>query len=148
MFRFLSFMIVFVSFFSQAHISVTNGTVRLLPPGLPNTAAYFTIENDTYEDIFLVGANAEIVNSAELHNHISVGGVMKMQKQDKVKVPAGGTVKFTPGGLHVMLFGLKAPLKEGQSVSLNIVTEQGLLIDFEAKVVMPGQESNGTHQHH
>lgn len=148
MFRFLPFIIAVVSFYSQAHISVTNATVRLLPPGLPNTAAYFTIENDTYGDIFLIGANAEIVESAELHNHISDGDVMRMEKQDKVKIPAGGTVKFKPGGLHVMLFGLKAPLKEGQSVSLNIVTEQGTQIDFKAKVVMPGQESNGTHQHH
>jgi copper(I)-binding protein len=96
----------------------------------------------------LVDAQSEIVKSAELHNHISDGDVMRMEKQNKVKVPAGGTIMFQPGGLHVMLFGLKAPLKEGQSVSLSIVTEQGTFIDFKAKVVMPGQESNGTHQHH
>jgi copper(I)-binding protein len=148
MLRFLTLIVAFVSFFSQAHISVTNATVRLLPPGLPNTAAYFTIENDTYTDLFLVGANSKIVKNAELHNHFSDGEVMRMEKQDKVKIPAGETVKFQPGGLHVMLFGLKKPLKEGQSVPLSVITEQGTLIDFDAKVVMPGQESNGTHQHH
>lgn len=146
--RFLLLVIAFISFSTQAHISVTNATVRLLPPGLPNTAAYFTIENDTNEDIFLVDAKAEIVNSAELHNHISDGDVMRMEKQEKVKVPAGGNIRFQPGGLHVMLFGLKAPLQEGQNVSLSVETEKGTVIGFDAKVVMPGQESNGTHHHH
>ena len=43
------------------------------------------------------------------------GDVMTMQMVDKVEIPAGGSASFAPKGAHVMLMGLKAPLKKGTS---------------------------------
>lgn len=144
----LSLCLFLACFGADAHISIEGATVRMLPPGVPNTAAYFTITNDTNHDIYLVDARTVIAKTAELHNHIVRGEVMKMEKQSKVKVAAGQQVQFQPGGLHVMLFGLNRSLKEGQTVALTLITEKGTEIDFTAKAVMPGQESSHKHHHH
>lgn len=36
---------------------------------------------------------------------------MRMERVDGVAVPAGGTVRFAPGGYHLMLFGLKPGMR-------------------------------------
>jgi hypothetical protein len=48
---------------------------------------------------------------------------MRMRPVDAVEVPAGGEAVLEPGGLHVMLIGLKAPLEEGDSFALRLVFE-------------------------
>ena len=96
-------------------------TVTARQPG----AAYFTIRNDGDTDARLIEARpigfAEV---AELHTHINDDGVMRMRAlADGIVIPAGETVSLEPGGLHVMLFGLEAPLTEGSPQSLTLVFE-------------------------
>ncbi|MGJ8679974.1 copper chaperone PCu(A)C [Paraglaciecola sp.] len=128
---------------SHAELLVTQATVRLLPPGVPNTAAYFTIENNSQHAEFLVGAKANFVAKAEIHNHIHHNGMMKMQQQSEVKIEAGQTLHFAPGGLHIMLFGLKQPLSENQVLDLSVQTKSGKNIRFKADVKSPS-----IHKHH
>ena len=126
-----------------AEIIVTDATVRLLPPGVPNTAAYFSIQNQSDTDQTLVGASADFVAKAEIHNHILVDDMMSMKQQSEVVIQPGETVSFSPGGLHIMLFGLKQPLREGQSVVFSLQTKEGKLISVTAKVALPS-----AHSHH
>jgi copper(I)-binding protein len=51
------------------------------------------------------------------------GGVMKMYPVDGVDLPAGKTVKLAPGGYHVMLMGLNAPLQAGRSIPVKLTFE-------------------------
>ena len=146
MVRLGTFIFAIFSFLVQADVTISEATVRVLPPGVPNTSAYFTIANESQENITLVGAKSEIANTLELHNHVVVGEVMKMQKQEKVVVPAGETVTFAPGGLHVMLFGLKSSLSEKQKVEISLIAETGKAYPFVATAVMPGSHSH--HNHH
>ena len=55
----------------------------------------------------------------------------------------GKTITFAPGGLHMMIFGLKQPLKKKQIVPLALMTKDGQQIKFDAHVVSPNQ-----HRHH
>lgn len=130
-----------------AEVSVSNAVVRVLPPGLPNTSAYFTIQNTSDSDVFLVAAETNIAASAELHAHIMNGEMMRMEEQEQVVIPAGEVVEFKPGGLHVMIFGLKAPIKEGQMVSITLVTKDKKMIAVQAKAVRPGDEKQQHHHH-
>jgi copper(I)-binding protein len=57
---------------------------------------------------------------AELHESAMAGMVMKMRPLSAVAIPAGQSVAFAPGGMHIMLLGLKAPLREGQSFPLTL----------------------------
>ena len=144
--RITIFLLALCSFLTQAEIVISDGSIRLLPPGTPNTSAYFQIENKGSKDVFLVGASSEISDTLELHNHIMKGEVMKMVQQEQVRIPAGESVSFEPGGLHVMVFGLKAPLSEKQKVTINLLTQDGASHSFEATAKMPGAHAH--HGHH
>jgi copper(I)-binding protein len=128
-----------------AEVIVTDATVRLLPPGVPNTAAYFSIQNRTDTNQILVGASADFATKAEIHNHILVNDMMRMQQQPEVVIQPGESVQFAPGGLHIMLFGLIQPLHEGQSVTFSLQTKEGESISITANVARPKASA---HSHH
>src|SRR5690606_40711653 len=60
---------------------------RALPPNVPTGAAYFTIHNGGNEDDRLIGASTPRAGRTELHTHVHLGDVMKMQKIDSVAIP-------------------------------------------------------------
>ena len=127
----------------SAEVIINKATVRLLPPGVPNTAAYFSIQNNTDTQQVLVGVKADFATKAEIHNHIMVNGMMAMEQQSEVVIQPGETKQFAPGGLHIMLFGLKQPLHAGQSLTMSLQTQQGKSIKVVANVARPS-----AHSHH
>lgn len=143
MLRLIVLLCSFVSGALFAEIIVTDATVRLLPPGVPNTAAYFSIQNQSDTSQILIGATADFATKAEIHNHILVNDMMSMQQQSEVVIQPGESVQFAPGGLHIMIFGLKTPLREGQSVEISLQTKGGESISITAKVARPS-----AHSHH
>lgn len=142
--------LLLVSTSSFANLKVSEAKVRLLPPGLPNTSAYFTIENTGNKDRVLISASSEIANKVELHSHVMKDGMMRMRQQDKVIIPAGEKVEFAPGGLHLMIFGLNEPLRVNQQVKLNVITQDGETLVVNGTVTLPGNEKTGKekHKHH
>ena len=62
MFRLIIILCTLVSSAVYAEVAVSNATVRLLPPGVKNTAAYFSIQNDSDTKQILIGATAKFVN--------------------------------------------------------------------------------------
>ena len=92
--------------------------VRAVPPVSQNSAAYLRIRNSGAQDDFLLSVQTPVAASAELHDMVMSGDVMRMDKMSKARVPGGGELLFDPDSKHIMLLGLKAPLKAGQSVPL------------------------------
>ena len=143
MFRLFVLLCSLVTGVIYAEVIVTDATVRLLPPGVPNTAAYFSIQNSSDTTQILIGASADFATKAEIHNHIMVNDMMRMEQQSEVVINPGQSVHFAPGGLHIMLFGLKQPLSEGESVAISLQTKDGESIIISAKVARPS-----VHKHH
>ena len=143
MFRLFVLLCSLVTGVIYAEVIVTDATVRLLPPGVPNTAAYFSIQNSSDTTQILIGASADFATKAEIHNHIMVNDMMRMEQQSEVVINPGQSVHFAPGGLHIMLFGLKQPLSEGESVAISLQTKDGESIIISAKVAGPS-----VHKHH
>ncbi len=84
-----------------------------------NGAAYFVIENGAGTDDTLLSVSSEIASATEVHMSMEMdGGVMSMQMQESVPVPAKGKVEFKPGGLHVMFVELTQDLKVGETIIL------------------------------
>ncbi|MDF2180325.1 copper chaperone PCu(A)C [Aliiglaciecola sp. CAU 1673] len=135
-----------LSFFSYAATKVEGAWVRLLPPGVTNTAGYLTIHNDSDTDKVLVAASALVVDRVELHEHVLEQGMMKMTQRQRVDIPAGQRVSFQPGGLHLMMFGLKAPLKAKQLVQIQLEFADGERIEVDAQVAEAPPASE--HHHH
>ncbi|WP_416307688.1 copper chaperone PCu(A)C [Neptunicella sp. SCSIO 80796] len=128
---------------AAAELNISQAVVRLLPPGVPNTSAYFKIENTGKTDRIIVAAQSDVAGKVELHAHMMHNDMMRMMQQENVIIPAGETVMFEPGGLHLMLFDLKQPLKLDQDVKLTLSLQDGETLSFSAKVNKPE-----SHSHH
>lgn len=100
-----------------------------------NSAIYFTIKNPTQQDDRLLRAISDVAQSVELHmSMMNAEGTMSMQPQESVSVPAGQAVEFKPGGLHVMLVGLKQDLKVGDMLGVTLQFENGGELQLEVPV--------------
>lgn len=105
---------------AETPIAVENAWSRATPGEARAGAAFFIVENRGANDDTLLGADAEVADSVELHTHVHDGGVMRMRAVERILVPAGGQATLQPGGFHVMLIGLHAPLVEGQTYTLGL----------------------------
>lgn len=107
---------------------------RAVPPGQPNSAIFMQLQNKDSKAHALVKASSTASEVVELHTHLNEGGVMKMRKVEKIDLPAGETVALKPGSFHIMLIGLKKPLKAGESVDLTLTFEDGTTLATSAPV--------------
>jgi copper(I)-binding protein len=82
-------------------VTVTEGRMQVLLPSRP-AAGYFTLENRGNTPLVLSGASAPDCQSLMLHQSTTEGGVARMAMVASVPVPPHGSVRFTPGGYHLM----------------------------------------------
>jgi len=130
-------------------ISINDAYVRATPPGLPNSAAFMTVKNETSKDINIVKASSKVAKYVELHTHNMKNGVMKMYQVPQITVPKNGKVVLQPGGFHVMLIGLYQPLKKGESVTFTLELANGetKTITAPIKSVMGGMKHKNMGHH-
>ena len=112
----------------------------------PNSAAYMTLETTGAEPDRLVASSSPVAEQAALHSHMMDGGVARMRPVDAVEIAPGAPTVLAPGGLHIMLIGLKQKLAPGDSVPLTLVFEHAGEITIEAPVRgMAGMSGHGGH---
>ncbi|MCC7181561.1 MAG: copper chaperone PCu(A)C [Acidobacteria bacterium] len=119
---------------AQAPLTASGAWVREPVPGRTVTAGFVVIENPGGADIQVVGASSDVAGTVELHEMVRSGDMMKMAPVKSIVVPAKGKVELRPGGLHLMLFELKKPLKEGDTVTLTLTTDNGATVQASAAV--------------
>lgn len=117
-----------------AALAVTDAYALAVPPGQPNSAVFLTLTNDSTEARALVAGASPIAEVVEIHNHTHEGGVMRMRPVSRIEVPAQSVVQLQPGGLHVMLIGLKGNLEPGDQVSLTLTFDDGTQIPVDVPV--------------
>ena len=127
-------------------------------PAVETGAAYFTIANHGTSEDRLLEVASPVAAHVEMHETVhgasgtsgmsgmsggapggmagmsAMSGTMTMKRVTSVAVPAGGAVTFKPGSYHVMLIGLKKPLKAGDTVELHLRFEKAGAIDVSAPV--------------
>lgn len=107
---------------------------RPLAPGQTTGVVYLSLKNQGQAPIILSAVSSSLAQSAEFHRHIHEGGVMKMRHEPNIPLAIGKTLRFQPGGYHIMLFGVKKPLAVGDQVPLTISTGSGETLDIVAEV--------------
>ncbi len=118
----------------KAGIQVTAAWSRALPPVSQTGAAYLTLSNPGDAPVALVAARSEIAERVEIHTHLMDGGVMRMRPVDRVEVAPGGQVVFEPGGLHLMLMGLREALVAGNTFQVELEFDNGDSVDAVVSV--------------
>jgi copper(I)-binding protein len=118
---------------AQAQVSVSGAWVRGTVPAQTSTGAYMQIRSDGGAS--LIGAASPVAGVVEIHEMAMENNVMKMRAVQKLDLPPGRTVELKPGGYHVMLMDLKAPLKKGETVpiTLKVQSKSGQTQEIEVK---------------
>lgn len=146
-------------------LSVSAAWARTSPMSVSVGAVYMTISSDTSDELVSAWVDASIAARAEIHETVSVGlpgepgadasmsgdstsdatmssdstggmsDQMTMQPIESLAIPAGGTVELSPGGYHIMLFDLAAPLEVGQKfdITLTFATAGTVVVSVEVR---------------
>jgi copper(I)-binding protein len=126
-----------------AQVRVEDAWSRATPPGAKVGAGYMKISAGVADR--LVGASSPAAARVELHVSEQKGDVMRMRQVKAYDIPAGRVFELSPGGAHLMLVDLKAPLKQGTKVPLTLRFEKGGEIRVELEVRALG--AHGGHMH-
>lgn len=115
-------------------LTVSHPWARATAASAKAGALYLTVANAGAEADRLLGVSTAVAERCEIHFSGTSGGVMTMRMVDSVEVPAGGSTSFAPQGAHVMLMGLKAPLKKGASFAAVLHFEKAGDVTVEVTV--------------
>jgi len=118
-----------------AQVSITEPWVRATVPTQKNTGAFMQLQSP--KAARLVEVRTPVAGRAELHEMAMEGQVMRMRQVQAIDLPAGKTVNLASGGYHVMLLDLKRQLKEGETVELTLVLQDGAGKRQEIKAALP-----------
>jgi periplasmic copper chaperone A len=119
-----------------SRVEVTGAWCRPTPAGAPVGACYLTLKASV-DDRF-VAFTTPAARHPEIHTMSMDGGVMRMRPlPEGLDLPAGSAVALAPGGEHLMLIGLTAPLVKGDMVNLALTFETAPPVAVEAAVRQP-----------
>ncbi|MDF2824307.1 MAG: hypothetical protein K0R68_1715 [Mycobacterium sp.] len=123
-------------------VTVTDTWVKAAPDGM--TAAFGTLTNTGDREARVVSASTPAAGMVELHEVVSTGGTMTMRpKEGGFVIPAGAQTNLEPGGDHIMLMDLNAPLIPGNDVEIVATFEDGSTLPITAQVRdFPGAGEN------
>jgi copper(I)-binding protein len=117
----LAFGLLVAGSASAADIEIKAPWSRATAKGAMVGAGYLAIVNKGAAPDRLVSTSADVAEKVEVHAMAMNDGVMTMREQsDGVEIKPGETVTFKPGGLHLMLMGLKHPLVQGGEVHVTL----------------------------
>jgi copper(I)-binding protein len=121
---------------------------RATPSGAKIAGGYLTIENKGTAPDRLVSGAGDVAARVELHEMAMDNGVMKMRPLDKgLTIEPGKTVKFAPGGYHLMLMDIKQPLKQGDKVPVTLQFEKAGKVTLSLDVQGVGAQAPGGMDH-
>lgn len=115
-------------------IVVTAPWARATPGHAKIGGAYLTLTTRGATRDTFIAAASPVARSVELHGHTMDHGVMRMRRVDGVNVKPGEAVTLRPGGLHLMLMGLRAPLAKGQTFPLTLTFKTAGTVTVEVAV--------------
>jgi len=115
-------------------LSVSNAWARATPSGSSVGGAYFTIVNRGKQADTLLAVSSPAAAMVGLHRTTVENGMSRMRSAGQIVIAPGQTVKAEPGGLHVMLMGLKYPLVAGKQVQLVLTFQQAGAITVQVDV--------------
>lgn len=123
------------AFAQTAPVAAEGAWARASVQGQKATGAFMRLTAS--EATRLVRAESPAAGLAEVHEMKMEGDVMKMRAVPALDLPAGKAVELKPGGYHVMLMDLKAPLAKGSTVPLTLVFKDAKGAESKLQLQVP-----------
>ena len=119
----------------SAPVKVEGAWARATVQGQKGTGAFMSI---TAKDATqLVGVTSPVAGVAEVHEMKMEGDVMKMRALPSLDLPAGKKVDLKPGGYHVMLMDLKAPLAKDSTIPVTLLFKDAKGVQSKLELKLP-----------
>lgn len=145
------FSLFLLLFFSRSafahHIEVSQAWVPEAAPVAKVMAAYMDISNHSKQGSYITAIRSPQFKKVEIHSMTHENGMMHMEKQERLEIPAGKTFSLQPGGYHVMLFNPKQWYQAGSTISLFITLDNTSTFKVEAPVRKETGGDTGMHHH-
>lgn len=128
-------------------LEIEHPWVRMTPGGAKVGGGYMTIDNHGAAADRLVAVTAEVADHVEIHRMAEKDGVMTMRMvEGGLEVPANGKITLAPGAYHLMMVGLKQPLKQGERIKGTLTFEKAGTVAVEFAVEgMGGPKAEDAH---
>lgn len=143
----VTLLLSFTSAVFADHIEIDNAWLPEAAPVARVMAAYMDIENHDKQTSYITSVTSPQFRKVEIHSMTHKNGMMHMEKQEKLALPAGETVSLQPGGYHMMLFNPVKWYQAGSKITLNITIDNKHTFQIVAPV-KKDQGDNNNHQHH
>ena len=128
-------------------VDVKDAWVRATVPGQKATGAFMKIT--AKEGLKLIGGTTPAASVAEVHEMKMEGDIMKMRAVPALDLPAGQAVELKPGGYHLMLMDLKAPLAKDSKLPLTLVFKDAKGVESRVELSVPvSAAAPAMHHHH
>jgi len=135
MIRFTFLCLLTVSAMAAEPLTVKTPWARATVPAAQVGAVYVALQNPGTESVRIVAASSPACRTTEIHDHVRLdNGNVQMVAVPALDIAAGATVTLQPGGKHIMLIGLVAPLVEGETVAVTLTTASGATIAIAAPI--------------
>jgi len=116
-------------------VEVKDAWARATVQGQMATGAFMKLTSK--EGSRLVAASSPVAGVTEVHEMVMDNNVMKMRAVPGLDLPAGKAVELKPGGYHVMLMDLKAPLKKDTTIPLTLVFKDARGVESRTELKVP-----------
>jgi uncharacterized protein YcnI/copper(I)-binding protein len=132
---------------TPSKLAIEGAWARPTPEGTTISAGYLKITNRGDKPDTLLSASTPVAASAELHESaMTADGVMTMRPlENGLEIKPGQTVELKPAGAHIMILGVKEPLKEGQTVPLKLTFKSAGTIEVAFAVKNLGSAAGHDH---
>jgi len=134
-------------------VTVSEAWARATAPGQDSAAVAMRIVSR--KEARIVAVVSSFASSSEIHSMVHENGMMKMRALDAMLLPANQSVSLGADGNHLMLMGLKQPLKAGDTVTLTLVVQfadkhkENVKVEAEVKPLAAGHDHGSMgHEHH
>ena len=112
-------------------VAIRDAWVKTTTSG--KTGIFGTLVNNTGTETTAVAATSDAAEKMELHEVTSINGKRVMRpKKGGFAVPANGTHELRPGGDHLMLMGVTAPIRPGDEIPVTLTFKDGRTLHFTA----------------
>lgn len=119
---------------AQASPLVVQNAWMRKAPGSDAAAVYLVLRNTSAQPVIVVGVSSPVASHVMIHETSTEDGQSRMRAHDRLVIAPGQSVAFQPGGMHVMLSGIKKTLTIGQTVPLVLLLANGGQVQVAAMV--------------
>jgi copper(I)-binding protein len=133
--------------FQRGALKIDQLWARPTVAGQSAGGGFLSVQNSGSKPDRLLGGSSPAAAAVEVHEMRMDGDVMRMREIKALELPAGMRVTLAPGGFHLMLVGLKAPLKVGDKVPVKLRFETAGEIDVVLQVANKPVPPGEMHKH-